>query len=77
MAMYLEKSNHCHELLVSSQIVFVILLCITIIPTLGNAVESSPPCVPVSHWKVPDDGSKISETQPLNDLHKRPVVMLG
>jgi uncharacterized iron-regulated protein len=75
--MYLKKSNHCQEFFVSSQIVFVILLCMTIIPTLGNAVESIPPCVPVGHWKVPDDGSKISETQLLDDLHKRPVVMLG
>jgi len=75
--MHLKKLNHSQELLASRLIVFIILLSISIIPTLGIALESSPPCVPVGHWKVPDDGSKISETQLLNDLHKRPVVMLG
>jgi uncharacterized iron-regulated protein len=77
MVMYLKKSNHCQGLLAPRLIVFVMLLCMSIISALGNAMANSPPCVPVGDWKVPDDGSKISETQLLNDLHKRPVVMLG
>ena len=77
MVVYLKKSNHCQGLLAPRLVVFVMLLCMSIIPSLGNAMANSPPCVPVGDWKVPDDGSKISETQLLNDLHKRPVVMLG
>ena len=75
--MYLKKSNYYRKLLVFKLITFIILLCTTIISAPSNAAESGAPCVPVGHWKVPDDGFKISETQLLNDLRKRPVVMLG
>jgi uncharacterized iron-regulated protein len=75
--MNLKKTIYHQYFHLSMLIIFPILLCMTFIPTLIHAGESTPKCVPVGQWKVPDDGSEISETHLLNDLWERPVVMLG
>ncbi len=56
---------------------FIILFCMTIISSLSNAKENMAPCVEVGHWRAPDDGSKVTEKILLDDLNKRPVIMLG
>ena len=53
------------------------LLCMVIIPTKGNSEVNTIQCVQAGQWKTPDDGSILSETQLLNYLNKRPVIMLG
>jgi uncharacterized iron-regulated protein len=75
--MHLKKTIHRLHFHQSKLIAFALLLCMTVVPVLSHAGESTPTCVPVGHWKVPDDGSEISETDLLDDLQKRPVVMLG
>jgi len=75
--MHSKKINYLHHLFLSKLIIFVILLCVVIITAQRNAKANTTPCVPVGHWKTPEDGSKVSEPQLLNDLNKRPVVMLG
>ena len=75
--MYSKKTTRRQRFHLSMLVIFAILLCMTIIPALSHAGESAQTCVPVGHWKVPEDGSEISEEQLLDDLQRRPVVMLG
>jgi uncharacterized iron-regulated protein len=75
--MNLNKTIHRHRFHLPMLIIFTIVMCMSVIFTLSHAGESTPTCVPVGHWKVPEDGSEISETLLLDDLQRRPVVMLG
>jgi len=75
--MILKISNRHQRFRASRLIAFVFLLWMTSIPTHSDAGTFPPTCVPVGHWHVPGDGSDITETRLLDDLQKRPVVMLG
>ena len=63
--------------LLSKLKISIFFLCMTIAPTLSNAKKSVSPCLQIGQWKIPSNGSRISGKALLDNLSKRPVIMLG
>ena len=63
--------------LLSKLKISIFFLCMTIAPTLSIAKKSVSPCLQIGQWKIPSNGSRISGKALLDNLSKRPVIMLG
>lgn len=55
----------------------VAVLCAPKLAEAKKEKTEAQSCVPIGQWWIPDDGKRIEETDLLDNMSKRPVVMLG